>query len=679
MILKEIQIRNIRSYREFPSFGFPQGTCLFFGDVGSGKSSLLYAIEFALFGATPRGDLRGSMLLRNGADEGHVRLTFEQDGEDWTVFRRLRRIRGRVRQVEQSVTKNGETHAFNVAEMKQRVLDILKLNELPSASASSVIYRYGVFTPQEQTQKILLDRPSGRVETLRRAFDLLKYDVAGGNAANLAKHLRTVEIRVLDAQAEGLLEAYSERKDVLEEHARNTSEIGELKRKLDGINDALDTLQGQEREKAEQLREVKIAQGQLPLLAKAQRQYRARIASLQRELGALRLEHDNLLVEKGGLEGLEKPTECSETQLYRRLADIKERRQELTEERGRYAERSSTYQVLIREGTCPTCERPIDDPSRYETKYNELQSRLQEITAEERRLEEQDQNTDRTLGELRAYADAQDELEEVQGRLARLSGVIAKKEGELGQQETELRKVSDDIEEKQDLVKTNDDILAELDGIRKEVRQRQENRQSIGINIATLEQRNRDLAQTAADLERDIHAMEVAKEKAQVYKEVVRYLRTALIPAMGNIELTLLAAIREEFDSNFQKYFSTIIGLTEIDAHIDEEFSPVIIQEGYTMPYDNLSGGEKTSLALAYRLALNLTVRKLSNMQRSLLILDEPTDGLSYAQVLNLREVFEELACDQIILVSHESEFLSFADSAFHVTKVYGVSSISPY
>ena len=260
-----------------------------------------------------------------------------------------------------------------------------------------------------------------------------------------------------------------------------------------------------------------------------------------------------------------------------------------------------------------------------------------------------------------------------------MSGVIAEKEGELGQQETELRKVSDDIEEKQDLVKTNDDILAELDGIRKEVRQRQENRQSIGINIATLEQRNRDLAQTAADLERDIHAMEVAKEKAQVYKEVVRYLRTALIPAMGNIELTLLAAIREEFDSNFQKHFSTIIGLTEIDAHIDEQFSPVIIQEGYTMPYENLSGGEKTSLALAYRLALNLTVRKLSNMQRSLLILDEPTDGLSYAQVLNLREVFDELACDQIILVSHESEFLGFADSAFHVTKVNGVSSISPY
>ena len=73
-------------------------------------------------------------------------------------------------------------------------------------------------------------------------------------------------------------------------------------------------------------------------------------------------------------------------------------------------------------------------------------------------------------------------------------------------------------------------------------------------------------------------------------------------------------------------------------------------------------------------LPLNLPVRELSGMNKSLLILDEATDGLSYAQVLNLREVFDALDCDQIILVSHEGQFLSFADNAFQVTKVNGVS-----
>ena len=60
MILKEIQVRNIRSYVELPTFEFPEGTSLFYGGVGSGKSSLLYAIEFALFGL---GELKGRTIV----------------------------------------------------------------------------------------------------------------------------------------------------------------------------------------------------------------------------------------------------------------------------------------------------------------------------------------------------------------------------------------------------------------------------------------------------------------------------------------------------------------------------------------------------------------------------------------------------------------------------------------
>ena len=49
MILNSIMIENIRSYNE-EVIDFPRGITLFEGDIGSGKSTILMGIEFALFG-----------------------------------------------------------------------------------------------------------------------------------------------------------------------------------------------------------------------------------------------------------------------------------------------------------------------------------------------------------------------------------------------------------------------------------------------------------------------------------------------------------------------------------------------------------------------------------------------------------------------------------------------------
>ena len=49
MILNSLIIDNIRSY-DHEEVVFPRGISLFEGDIGSGKSTILMAIEFALFG-----------------------------------------------------------------------------------------------------------------------------------------------------------------------------------------------------------------------------------------------------------------------------------------------------------------------------------------------------------------------------------------------------------------------------------------------------------------------------------------------------------------------------------------------------------------------------------------------------------------------------------------------------
>ena len=49
MIVKKLVLNNIRSYKN-QAIDFPLGRTLFEGDIGSGKSTILMAIEFALFG-----------------------------------------------------------------------------------------------------------------------------------------------------------------------------------------------------------------------------------------------------------------------------------------------------------------------------------------------------------------------------------------------------------------------------------------------------------------------------------------------------------------------------------------------------------------------------------------------------------------------------------------------------
>ena len=111
---------------------------------------------------------------------------------------------------------------------------------------------------------------------------------------------------------------------------------------------------------------------------------------------------------------------------------------------------------------------------------------------------------------------------------------------------------------------------------------------------------------------------------------------------------------------------------------MDEEFTPIVMQNGYETEVGSLSGGEKTSLALAYRLALNKVINDvIENIKtKDLIILDEPTDGFSSEQLDKVREVVDLLGLQQIIIVSHETKIETFVDNVIRVRKEEHVSSV---
>jgi len=170
-------------------------------------------------------------------------------------------------------------------------------------------------------------------------------------------------------------------------------------------------------------------------------------------------------------------------------------------------------------------------------------------------------------------------------------------------------------------------------------------------------------------LEREVKDKKDRNQNKQILQHTNNWLEEHFITAVQDIERHVLQNINEEFNQLFQKWFNILMETGDINVEADTNFTPIITQNGYSLGINSLSGGEKTSVALAYRLALNTMLKKIAGMDNALLILDEPTDGFGKEQLVRLTKVLDELQAAQIIMVSHERELESFVDKIYRVTK----------
>ena len=87
----ELKLRNFRSYAGEHSFDFRDRTLVgIVGPIGSGKSSVLDGIAFALYGRTPRiGSATKTLINQRSADMSVV-LRFVVEEEIWEAARSIR-------------------------------------------------------------------------------------------------------------------------------------------------------------------------------------------------------------------------------------------------------------------------------------------------------------------------------------------------------------------------------------------------------------------------------------------------------------------------------------------------------------------------------------------------------------------------------------------------------------
>src|SRR3989338_344039 len=201
MLLQELRLENIRSYTK-GTIRFPTGSTLLSGDIGSGKSSLLLAVEFALFGVS-RPDLPADALLKKGAVQGSVELLFTLHGQQYQIKRNLKKEKDSIKQTSGYFISNNSKKELTAVELKAEILSLLGYPEEMITKNKNYVFRYTVYCPQEEMRYILQEDPEARLDTLRKIFNIDKYKIIRDNIQLILRGIR-VDIAVLKGSTEHL-------------------------------------------------------------------------------------------------------------------------------------------------------------------------------------------------------------------------------------------------------------------------------------------------------------------------------------------------------------------------------------------------------------------------------------------------------------------------------------------
>ncbi len=203
-----------------------------------------------------------------------------------------------------------------------------------------------------------------------------------------------------------------------------------------------------------------------------------------------------------------------------------------------------------------------------------------------------------------------------------------------------------------------------------------------GLVEAAVRESSRPQAQAAEaaarldELGRRRHERELLVRRGSELRSLAAWVDGDFRSAMLDLERRRLQQGRSRFEALFSRYFAALVDDPALAARVDEAFAPWVDVAGEATPAEALSGGERTALALAYRLALGRTVREAGHLRLDTLILDEPTEGFSQEQTLRMGDLLETLGLPQVLLVSHEAQLEGVADRVLEVRKQDGLSRI---
>ena len=191
-----ITIEGLRSFRAEVGIDFRRRTRIaVIGDTGAGKSSILEAMTYALYGKTSLEGQSKRELMNDTSDAMRVVLRFTVGGEEWEVTRVDRRAgAGGLRPAQAQLVRFGPG-----GETIEKVEKVRPVNERVQAliGLDSDAFLRTVILPQGRFARLLVeDAPSARTEILRQVWRTGDLEAAGEVVGRRLGELKMLAVRL---------------------------------------------------------------------------------------------------------------------------------------------------------------------------------------------------------------------------------------------------------------------------------------------------------------------------------------------------------------------------------------------------------------------------------------------------------------------------------------------------
>ena len=185
-VLEEVEMRGFMRYiaKTDPPLRFPGKFTVITGRTGAGKSSILDAITFALYGATARTDIQSVKIADVCRPGGFVRIAFRQGEARWEVRRGFTTKKESYLEIQ----KDGDAVQGTIHEKEQTIRDVVGLDY--------VGFRNSTFVRQEEMKELGSSRGADRLAVFQKLFRLEIFE----RALERAKELHGVALKDLVAK-----------------------------------------------------------------------------------------------------------------------------------------------------------------------------------------------------------------------------------------------------------------------------------------------------------------------------------------------------------------------------------------------------------------------------------------------------------------------------------------------
>ena len=795
MIISKIKLENIRSHHK-TEIPFENGINVITGNTGSGKSSILMSVEYALFGKIGEGKEEGKMLLRRNSSEGEIKIKIKNGNDEYEISRGLKRVNDSVRNDDSKnyINKNNKR-----IDLQNRASDINSyVNKLLKIESENPLETFETITyiKQDELKTLIFETGQYKQEYIDGLLQLNKYlNVYDSTKEIINKIKNEIEIDKKE------LELSIDQNDIIKIENKiyeNESKIKSLEEEATNNEILLNNKIIQKNQKEGELqferdKKIKFEKASTEIKIKENEKTKlgiekTRIAQKMEETGknvrsVEKSKKDEIEKTINDLEKQNKLEDESIKKLYEKFFQIEysykktknesselekeienenktlnqinreqeeldkqikniseiENKEELV---GRVYELNNLIKDLkkersqsIEKGVCIICGNGITDKTHLETEYSSrirrYENEIERLTniADSIKYSKNDLEKNIELNKIR--------IENTKNRLLKLESKLKENQNEGKEKEyldiketyEKEKQRSENIlldlknaREEMKLIQEQERRMFEIDSYKNrideidkeisnyylEITQLRENLSEIKFDDKRLNELENEFKLISEEVNKlnyrlteikketelrksqlmtDKHEREELERKVKKKEELSKLLdkKENFLKTMSNLREDI-RGIREyvrlrfinDFRSLFKTRFEELRNEVDYDIDIDNNYNVIITAGNEKMDARSLSGGEKTSVAIAYRLALSSLASILGGIGKNeIIIMDEPTSGLDKEDINALTNAITKITdLKQIIIVTHEDNMKNIADKVIKLKKESGVSSI---